>query len=201
MSIWKKKGCRMDEVVSAIQAGNTSLLLWIGLIVFLSSLLQVLLNYHVGERLKARILSNSDARLESLRSDFRVAGRAREKKQDVLIEMIDAVGEAQVATAQLVRVHQDPTRSPKPSWEVWQQRAEDLADFITKYRAPYMRKYSPQIDMLLKAFDQIPEALREAKAAGTQTYSISFDELLVSCDNLKDQLYADSVQIAGERTP
>jgi hypothetical protein len=191
----------MDQVVSAIQTGNTRLLLWIALLVILASLLQVVLNYHVGERLKAKILSNSDARLESLRSDLRVAGRAREKKQDVLIEMIDAVGEAQVATSQLVRVHQDPARSTWQSWEVWQQRAEALVDFITKYRSPYMHKYNSEIDSLLKAFNDIPEALRAATAAGSQTYAVSFDDLLATCNSLKDQLYADSVQIADRGTP
>jgi|GEM_PF-4776966 len=190
----------MNEVVNAIQNGNTRLLLLVALIVVVSALSQVILSYYVGERLKAKINSDSDARLESLRSDLSVVGRARDKKQDVLIEMIDVVGSAQVATAQLVRAHQDPTRPSTRAWEVWQQRAEELADFTIKYRSPYMHDYSSEIDTLLKSFDEIPETLRAAKASGGETYTVSFAGLLTTCDTLKDTLFSDCVDLAEHGT-
>ncbi|MCK4528870.1 hypothetical protein KAW18_15990 [candidate division WOR-3 bacterium] len=186
----------MEAVIEAIQSGNIQLLIWVVLIVVFSAIIQFFANYYLGERLKADIKSSTDQRLERFRSELRVIGRARDKKQDVLIEMIDIIGEAQVAITQLIRANQQGPGTLNAAWQTAYARMSQLADFNAKYCSPYMDKYKTKVDDVFKCFDEITHELERAKAAGEIKYNISFDHFLMISNELKETMYSDCIELA-----
>lgn len=186
----------MKEIVEAIQSGNIQLLIWVVLILVFSAIIQFFANYYLGERLKADIKSTTDQRLERFRSELKVIGRARDKKQDVLIEMIDILGETQVAISQLIRSHQQRPETIKAAWQTAYARMFSLADFNTKYGSPYIGKYKAKIEDIFKCFDEITHELERAKAAGEIKYNISFDHFLMISNELKETMYSDCIELA-----